>query len=104
MKVVGIGNAIVDVLCKVDDQFITDHGLTKGIMKLIDEQEFIKLQAAVNIESTVSGGSVANSIVGMSQLGDQVSFIGKVNDDNFGQKYIDGLKKENVEYFYNVKK
>ena len=104
MKVVGIGNAIVDVLCKVDDQFITDHGLTKGTMKLIDEQEFIKLQAAVKIESTVSGGSVANSIVGMSQLGDQVSFIGKVNDDNFGQKYIDGLKKENVEYFYNVKK
>ena len=104
MKVIGIGNAIVDVLCKVDDQFILDHGLTKGTMKLIDEQEFIKIQNAVKVEGTISGGSVANSIVGMSQLGDEVSFIGKVNDDNFGQKYVEGLKKENVQYFYDVKK
>ena len=104
MKVIGIGNAIVDVLCKVDDQFILDHGLTKGTMKLIDEQEFIKIQNAVKVEGTVSGGSVANSIVGMSQLGDEVSFIGKVNDDNFGQKYVEGLKKENVQFFYDVKK
>ena len=104
MKVIGIGNAIVDVLCKVDDQFILDHGLTKGTMKLIDEQEFIKIQNAVKVEGTISGGSVANSIVGMSQLGDEVSFIGKVNDDNFGQKYVEGLKKENVQFFYDVKK
>ena len=104
MKVLGIGNAIVDVLCKVDDQFIKDHSLTKGTMKLVDEQEFQKLLSNLKIESTVSGGSVANSIVGMSQLGDSVSFIGKVNDDNLGHKYIDGLKKENVDYFYNVKK
>ena len=104
MKVLGIGNAIVDVLCKVDDQFIKDHDLTKGTMKLVDEQEFQKLLSNLKIESTVSGGSVANSIVGMSQLGDNVSFIGKVNDDDLGHKYIDGLKKENVDYFYNVKK
>ena len=104
MKVLGIGNAIVDVLCKVDDQFIKDHSLTKGTMKLVDEQEFQKLLSNLKIESTVSGGSVANSIVGMSQLGDDVSFIGKVNDDDLGHKYIDGLKKENVDYFYNVKK
>ena len=104
MKVLGIGNAIVDVLCKVDDQFIKDHALTKGTMKLVDEQEFKKLLSNLKIESTVSGGSVANSIVGMSQLGDNVSFIGKVNDDDLGHKYIDGLKKENVDYFYNVKK
>ena len=104
MKVLGIGNAIVDVLCKVDDQFIKDHALTKGTMKLVDEQEFKKLLSSLKIESTVSGGSVANSIVGMSQLGDNVSFIGKVNDDDLGHKYIDGLKKENVDYFYNVKK
>ena len=104
MKVLGIGNAIVDVLCKVDDQFIKDHSLTKGTMKLVDEQEFKSLLSNLKIESTVSGGSVANSIVGMSQLGDDVSFIGKVNDDDLGHKYIDGLKKENVDYFYNVKK
>ena len=78
MKVLGIGNAIVDVLCKVDDQFIKDHSLTKGTMKLVDEQEFKNLLSNLKIESTVSGGSVANSIVGMSQLGDNVSFIGKV--------------------------
>ena len=104
MKVLGIGNAIVDVLCKVDDQFIKDHALTKGTMKLVDEQEFKSLLSNLKIESTVSGGSVANSIVGMSQLGDNVSFIGKVNDDDLGHKYIDGLKKENVDYFYNAKK
>ena len=104
MKVLGIGNAIVDVLCKVDDQFILDHSLSKGTMKLVDEMEFKKLLSNLKIEDTVSGGSVANSIVGMSQLGDEVSFIGKVNDDELGQKYIEGLKKENVKYFYQIKK
>ena len=104
MKVLGIGNAIVDVLCKVDDQFILNHSLSKGTMKLVDEKEFKKLLSNLKIEDTVSGGSVANSIVGMSQLGDEVSFIGKVNDDELGQKYIEGLKKENVKYFYQTKK
>jgi len=104
MRVLGIGNAIVDVLCKVDDQFILDHSLSKGTMKLVDEKEFKKLLSNLKIEDTVSGGSVANSIVGMSQLGDEVSFIGKVNDDDLGQKYIEGLKRENVKYFYQTKK
>ena len=103
MKVLGIGNAIVDVLCKVEDQFILDHDLSKGTMKLVDEKEFKKLLSNLKIEDTVSGGSVANSIVGMSQLGDEVSFIGKVNNDELGQKYIEGLKRENVKYFYQTK-
>jgi sugar/nucleoside kinase (ribokinase family) len=105
MKILGIGNAIVDVICKVDDNFITQNGLTKSTMKLIfDEKEFKKLLSNLKIEKTVSGGSVANSIVGISQLGNKVGFIGKVSDDNLGGKYEDGLKKENVEYFYSKKK
>ena len=104
MKILGIGNAIVDVICKVEDKFITDNGLTKSTMKLVDEAEFKKLLSSLKIEETVSGGSVANSIVGLSQLGNKVGFIGKVNEDNLGGKYEDGLKKENVEYFYSKKK
>ena len=105
MKILGIGNAIVDVICKVEDKFITENGLTKSTMKLIfDEQEFKKLLSNLKIEKTVSGGSVANSIVGLSQLGNEVGFIGKVNDDNLGSKYEDGLKQENVKYFYSKKK
>ena len=104
MKILGIGNAIVDVICKVEDNFITDNGLTKSTMKLVDEPEFKKLLSNLKIEETVSGGSVANSIAGLSQLGNKVGFIGKVNDDDLGQKYEDGLKKENVEYFYTKKK
>ena len=105
MKILGIGNAIVDVICKVDDNFITQNDLTKSTMKLIfDENEFKKLLSNLKIEKTVSGGSVANSIVGLSQLGNKVGFIGKVNDDDLGIKYEDGLKKENVEYFYSKKK
>ena len=104
MKILGIGNAIVDVICKVEDNFITDNGLTKSTMKLVDEPEFKKLLSNLKIEETVSGGSVANSIAGLSQIGSKVGFIGKVNDDDLGQKYEDGLKKENVEYFYAKKK
>ena len=104
MKVLGIGNAIVDVICKVEDKFIAKNGLTKSTMKLVDEPEFKKLLSNLKIEETVSGGSVANSIVGLSGLGNKVGFIGKVNDDELGQKYEDGLKKENVEYFYSKKK
>jgi len=105
MKILGIGNAIVDVICKVDDNFITQNGLTKSTMKLIfDENEFKKLLTNLKIEKTVSGGSVANSIVGISQLGNKVGFIGKVSDDDLGTKYEEGLKKENVEYFYSKKK
>ena len=105
MKILGIGNAIVDVICKVDDSFITQNGLTKSTMKLVfDESEFKKLLTNLKIEKTVSGGSVANSIVGISQLGNKVGFIGKVSDDEFGGKYEEGLKKENVAYFYSKKK
>ena len=104
MKILGIGNAIVDVICKVEDKFIAKNGLTKSTMKLVDEPEFKKLLSNLKIEETVSGGSVANSIAGLSQLGNKVGFIGKVNDDELGQKYEDGLKKENVEYFYSKKK
>ena len=104
MKILGIGNAIVDVICKIEDKYLIDNALTKGAMKLVDEIEFKKLLSSLNIEETVSGGSVANSIVGLSQLGNEVGFIGKVSNDNFGQKYEDGLKKENVNYIYSKKK
>ena len=105
MKILGIGNAIVDVICKVDDNFITKNNLTKSTMKLIfDENEFKNLLSNLKIEKTISGGSVANSIVGISQLGNNAGFIGKISDDEFGSKYEEGLKKENVEYFYSKKK
>jgi sugar/nucleoside kinase (ribokinase family) len=104
MKILGIGNAIIDVLCKVSDKFLSENSLTKGTMKLIDENEFKKLISLIKIEETVSGGSVANSIVGLSQLDNKVGFLGKVSDDNLGKKYEDGLKKENVQYLYNKKK
>jgi sugar/nucleoside kinase (ribokinase family) len=105
MKILGIGNAIVDVICKVDENFVTKNNLTKGTMKLyFDENEFKNLLTNLKIEKTVSGGSVANSIVGLSQLGNKVGFIGKVSDDEFGSKYEEGLKKENVKYFYSKKR
>jgi len=105
MKILGIGNAIVDIICKVDNNFIEKNNLTKSTMKLFfDENEFKNLLTNLKIEKTVSGGSVANSIVGLSQLGNKVGFIGKVSDDDFGHRYEEGLKKENVEYFYSKKK
>jgi len=104
MKVLGIGNAIVDVLCKVTDEFLIKNSLTKSTMKLIEEDEFKKLISNLKIEETVSGGSVANSIVGLSQLNNKVGFIGKISDDNFGKKYEEGLIKENVSFFYKKKK
>ena len=104
MKIIGIGNAIVDVICKVEDIFLTNNQLKKSTMKLVNESEFKKLLSNLKIEETVSGGSVANSIVGLSQLGNDVGFIGKVSDDELGVKYEEGLKKENVKYFYSKKK
>ena len=104
MKILGIGNAIVDVLCKVDDDFLIKNSLTKSTMKLIDEDEFKRLLSFLTIEETISGGSVANSIVGLSQLGNEVGFIGKVSDDTLGNQYENGLTKENVQYLYNKKK
>ena len=105
MKILGIGNAIIDVICKVEENFLTKNNLTKGTMKLIfDYKEFKNILAKLKIEKTVSGGSVANSIVGLSQLKNEVGFIGKISDDDFGAKYEEGLIKENVEYFYSKKK
>ena len=105
MKILGIGNAIVDVICKVDENFIDQNKLTKGTMKLIfDKQEFQSMLSSLKIEKTISGGSVANSIVGLSQLKNKTGFIGKVSDDEMGSKYEDGLKSEKVEYFYSKKK
>ena len=104
MKILGIGNAIVDVICKVEDKFISQNNLTKSTMKLVDEAEFKKLLSTLKIEETVSGGSVANSIVGLSQLGNKVGFIGKVSDDDLGYKYEEGLEKENVQFLYSKKK
>ena len=104
MRILGIGNAIVDVLCKVSDNFLIQNDLVKSTMKLIDELEFKKLLSSLKIEETISGGSVANSIVGLSQLGNKVGFVGKVSDDDLGNKYESGLKKENVQYLYKKKK
>ncbi len=104
MKILGIGNAIVDVICKVDDKFITQNSLTKSTMKLVDEYEFKNLLSSLKIEETVSGGSVANTIVGLSQLGNEVGFIGKISDDDLGNKYENGLKKESVKFLYSKKK
>ena len=105
MKILGIGNAIIDVICKIDEKFITENNLSKGNMKLLfDKNEFKKLLSNLKIEKTISGGSVANSIVGLSQLGNNVGFIGKISDDDFGKKYEIGLKKENVNYIYSKKK
>ena len=103
MKILGIGNAIVDVICKVDDQYLLKNSLTKSTMKLVDEKEFKNILSTLKIEDTVSGGSVANSMVGLSQLGNDVGFIGKVNADELGQKYEEGLIKEKVQYFYKKK-
>ena len=105
MKILGIGNAIIDVICKIDEKFIIENNLSKGNMKLLfDKNEFKKLLSNLKIEKTISGGSVANSIVGLSQLGNNVGFIGKISDDDFGKKYEIGLKKENVNYIYSKKK
>ena len=103
MKVLGIGNAIVDVICKVDDNFLNKNKLTKSTMKLVNESEFKTITTNLKIEDTISGGSVANSIVGLSQLKNDVGFIGKVNNDKFGNKYEEGLKMEKVKFFYSKK-
>ena len=103
MKVLGIGNAIVDVICKVEDNFLSENNLTKSTMKLVDETEFKKLLSNLKIEETIAGGSVANSIVGLSQLGNAVSFIGKVNNDELGNKYEKSLTNEKVKYCYQKK-
>jgi len=103
MKILGIGNAIVDVICKVDESFLSKNNLTKSTMKLVDEAEFKKILSNLKIEETIAGGSVANSIVGLSQLGNEVSYIGKVNNDDLGNKYEKSLTNEKVKYCYQKK-
>jgi len=104
MKVLGIGNAIVDVICKVEESFLSENNLTKSTMKLVNETEFKKLLSNLKIEETIAGGSVANSIVGLSQLGNSVSYIGKVNNDELGNKYEKSLTNEKVKYCYEKKR
>jgi fructokinase len=103
MKILGIGNAIVDVICKVDENFLIKNNLTKSTMKLVDEKMFKQLLSSLKIERTIAGGSVANSIVGLAQLGNQVSFLGKVSEDKLGNDYEKSLTDENVKYCYNKK-
>ena len=103
MKVLGIGNAIVDVVCKVEESFLYENNLAKSTMKLVDETKFKKLLSNLNIKETIAGGSVANSMVGLSQLGNTVSFIGKVNNDELGNKYEKSLINEKVKYCYQKK-
>ena len=98
MKILGIGNAIVDVICKIDETFLTKNNLTKSTMKLVDEKEFKQLISNLKIEKTIAGGSVANSIVGLSKLRNDVSFIGKVNDDKLGNEYEKSLTEEGVKW------
>ena len=104
MKILGIGNAIVDVICKIEEDFLKKNSLTKSTMKLVDEKEFKKLLSNLKTERTIAGGSVANSIVGLSQLKNQVSFIGKVSDDKLGNEYEKSLTDEKVKYCYKKKK
>ena len=103
MKILGIGNAIVDVICKVNENFLATNSLTKSTMKLVDEKEFKQLLLNLDIERTIAGGSVANSIVGLSQLKNEVSFIGKISDDKLGNEYEKSLTNEKVKYCYNKK-
>jgi len=103
MKILGIGNAIVDVICRIDENFLVKNNLVKSTMKLVDEKEFKHLLSNLKIEKNIAGGSVANSIVGLSQLKNEVSFIGKISDDNLGNEYERSLTEEKVKYCYEKK-
>jgi sugar/nucleoside kinase (ribokinase family) len=102
-KILGIGNAIVDVFVKVDDDFLLKNNLTKGSMKLLEKQEFESLKSTIKIEKIEAGGSVANTMAGIAYLGVYASFIGKVNSDKFGNIYKKSLEKINVNYLYSEK-
>ena len=102
-KILGIGNAIVDVLTKVDDDFLKKNNLIKGTMKLIDKVEFENLKKNIKIEKVVAGGSVANSMAGISYLKGNSSFIGKINSDKFGDLYKKSLQDINVNFSYTEK-
>ena len=100
-KILGIGNAIVDVFVKVDDDFLLKNDLTKGSMKLIKKEEFESLKSTIKIEKIEAGGSVANTMAGISYLGGNPSFIGKINSDEFGKIYKKSLEKINVNFLYS---
>ena len=102
-KILGIGNAIVDVFVKVDDDFLSKNNLIKGSMKLIEKQEFESLKRTIKIEKIEAGGSVANTMAGIAYLGGHPSFIGKVNSDEFGKIYKKSLEKVNVNFLYSEK-
>jgi fructokinase len=102
-KILGIGNAIVDVFVKVNDDFLSKNNLTKGSMKLIEKQEFESLKSTIKIEKIEAGGSVANTMAGISYLGGNSSFIGKVNCDEFGKIYKKSLEKINISFLYSEK-
>ena len=102
-KIIGIGNAIVDVFVKVNDDFLLKNNLTKGSMKLIEKQEFESLKNTIKIEKIEAGGSVANTMAGIAYLGGHASFIGKVNSDEFGKIYKKSLEKINVNFLYPEK-
>ena len=99
-KILGIGNAIVDVLAKVDDEFLIKRNLHKGSMKLIDKSEFEDLKKNIKIERVVAGGSVANTMSGIAYLKGSSYFIGKINSDNFGDIYKKSLEDINVKFPY----
>ena len=99
-KILGIGNAIVDVLAKVDDEFLKKNKLIKGSMKLINKSEFEDLKKNIKIEKVVAGGSVANTMAGIAHLRGNPSFIGKINSDNFGEMYRKSLQDINVNFSY----
>jgi fructokinase len=102
-KILGIGNAIVDVFIKVDDNFLLKNNLIKGSMKLIEKEEFESLKSIIKIEKIEAGGSVANTMAGITYLGGHSSFIGKVNSDEFGNIYKKSLQKINVNFLYSEK-
>ncbi len=103
-KILGIGNAIVDVLAKVDDEFLIKRNFIKGSMKLINKSEFEDLKKNIKIEKVVAGGSVANTMSGIAYLKGSPSFIGKINSDSFGEMYKKSLEDINVDFSYVEKK
>ena len=102
-KILGIGNAIVDVFVKVDDNFLSKNKLIKGSMKLIEKNEFETLKDTIKIEKIEAGGSVANTMAGISYLGGNSSFIGKINSDEFGRIYKKSLEQIKVDFYYSEK-
>ena len=103
-KILGIGNAIVDVFAQVEEHFLKENNLIKGSMKLINEEEFFQLKQKIKIEKILAGGSVANSMAGISYLDGDASFIGKINSDEFGELYKKSLENIDVAFLYNPKK